>query len=107
MMPIVNFARLYALRSEIDPTNTVDRLTALVEKQVITESSHEETTAAYDILMRLRLEQQARALATGEPVGNTIALRRMGHIEAALLSQSLAQIAAVQKKISYDFLGGT
>ena len=38
---------------------------------------------------------------------NTIALRRMGHIEAALLNQSLAQIAAVQKKISYDFLGGT
>ena len=107
MMPVVSFARLYALRGEIETTNTVDRLTALVEKQVLTESSHEETTAAYDILMRLRLEQQAHALSAGEPLGNTIAPRRMGHIEAALLNQSLAQIAAVQKKISYDFLGGT
>jgi CBS domain-containing protein len=107
MMPIVNFARLYSLRHEIENTNTVDRLAALVERQVLTESSHDETTAAYDILMRLRLEQQVHALATGQQLGNTIALRRVGHIDATLLNQSLAQIAAVQKKISYDFLGGT
>ena len=107
MMPIVNFARLYALRHGLGETNTLDRLNTLVEKGELRESNRDEIVIAYDVLMRLRLRQQITAHQAGQTPDNFINHRRLGHIEETLLKQSFVQIDAVQKKISYDFLGGT
>ena len=41
------------------------------------------------------------------PPDNLVNHRKLGHMEETLLKQAFAQIDAVQKKISYDFLGGT
>jgi hypothetical protein len=38
---------------------------------------------------------------------NVISYRELRHTDQTLLKQAFAQIDAVQKKISYDFLGGT
>jgi PAS domain S-box-containing protein len=107
MMPIVNFARLYALRHEIDETHTLDRLDALAGQDVLLPSSREEITAAYDFLMRLRLRHQSAAIAAGQQPDNLVNHRKLRHMEEILLKQAFAQIDAVQKKISCDFLGGT
>jgi CBS domain-containing protein len=107
MMPIVNFARLYALRHEINETHTLDRLDALAGQDVLLPSSREEITAAYDFLMRLRLRHQVAAHRAGQPLDNLVNHRKLGHSEQTLLKQAFGQIDAVQKKISYDFLGGT
>lgn len=107
LAPIVSFARLYALRERIDLTHTLDRLDALAEAGALSQSTRDETVAAYDLLMRLRLEHQAQALDSSQPLDSLINYRRLGHLEAALVNQALSQIAAVQKRISYDFLGGT
>ncbi len=107
LMPIVSFARLYALRLEMDDTHTIDRLNALVEQNVLQESSGAEIVSAYDLLMRLRLQHQAAMVTTDQVADNVINYRGLGQPEQTLLNQSFAQIAAVQKRISYDFLGGT
>lgn len=107
MMPIVSFARLYALRHELEETHSLDRMDALAGKGFFTESSHEELVAAYEFLMRLRLRHQLQMLQNGLPPDNSLQLRTLGHTEETLLKESFAQIAAVQKKISYDFLGGS
>lgn len=107
MMPIVSFARLYALRHDVVETNTVERLNALAEEGAIQTSTRDEIIIAYDVLQRLRLRQQVAAIQAGQPAENYINYRRLGNIEETLLKQSFVQIEAVQKKISYDFLGGT
>ncbi|MHB9038175.1 MAG: DUF294 nucleotidyltransferase-like domain-containing protein [Armatimonadota bacterium] len=107
LMPIVSFARLYALRLEINDTHTVDRLDALVEQNALPESSGQEITSAYDFLMRLRLQHQSAMLVSSQVADNVINYRGLGQTEQTLLNQSFAQIVAVQKRISYDFLGGT
>ncbi|HEY9074964.1 MAG TPA: DUF294 nucleotidyltransferase-like domain-containing protein [Anaerolineaceae bacterium] len=107
MMPVVSFARLYALRHRIHATHTLDRIHTLVEKEILLPSSADEITTIYDFLMRLRLQHQVDALAAGRTLDNSIQPARLGHSDAALLQQAFAQIAAIQKKISYDFLGGT
>lgn len=107
LMPIVSFARLYALRAELDDTHTIDRLDALVEQNVLQESSGQETISAYNFLMRLRLQNQAATIVSGQVADNIINYRGLGQTEQALINQSFAQIGAVQKRISYDFLGGT
>jgi CBS domain-containing protein len=107
MMSIVNFARLYALNHKVNPTHTLDRIDALVEKNVLLQSSGEEINISYEFLMRLRLQHQIHAFQNGNPIDNIINPDKLGHMEEALLKQAFTQISAVQKKISYDFLGGT
>ena len=106
MMPMVSFARLYALRHQINQTHTLERIEALAERGVILPASRDEISAAYDFLMQLRLTNQLAALQAGRPANNLIHPSKLGYIQQELLKQAFAQIAAVQKKISYDFLGG-
>lgn len=106
MMPMVSFARLYALRHQIDQTHTLERIEALAERNVILSSSRDEITAAYDFLMQLRLQNQLAAIQAGKPPQNVIHPGKLGYIQQELLKQAFSQIAAVQKKVSYDFLGG-
>jgi len=105
MMPVVNFARLFAFRHGVAEVNTVDRLHALLDKGVLRESFHDEAVKVYDYLMQLRLAHQIRAIDGGEAPGNDIEPRALTHIEESLLKQAFAQIGAIQKKVSFDFLG--
>ncbi|MBN1371324.1 MAG: cache domain-containing protein [Anaerolineaceae bacterium] len=107
MMPMVSFARLYSLQHQINQTHTLERIEALTERNLILSSSRDEITASYDFLMQLRLQNQIAAIQAGRPPGNTIHPSKLGYIQQELLKQAFAQIAAVQKKVSYDFLGGT
>lgn len=79
---------------------------ALAERGVLLPASRDEISTAYDFLMRLRLQNQLAALAQGRQPDNLIQPDRLGYIEQELLKQAFAQIAAVQKKVGYDFLGG-
>lgn len=105
MMPVVNFARLYAFRHGVADVNTLDRLHALLGLGTLRESLHDEAAKVYDYLMQLRLARQARALDRNEAPGNDIDPSELTHIEETLLKQAFAQIANIQKKISFDFLG--
>jgi CBS domain-containing protein len=106
MMPIVSFARLYALRHHINQTHTLARIEALAERNHIDASTRDEITAAYDFLMQLRLQNQLNAIQAGRPPDNVIHPGKLGYIQRELLKQAFAQIAIVQKKVSYEFLGG-
>jgi PAS domain S-box-containing protein len=107
MMPMVSFARLYALRHQINQTHTLERIEALTERNIILSSSRDEITTAYDFLMQLRLQHQLAVIKAGRPPQNIIHPGKLGYTHQEMLKQAFAQIAAVQKKISYDFLGGT
>ncbi len=106
LMPIVSFARLYSLRQELHETHTLERLAALAGHGLLPRESQEETAAAYNVLMRLRLRNQTEELQAGRAADDVISYRKLRHHEETLLNQSFAQIAALQKRISQDFLGG-
>ncbi|MBI9051072.1 MAG: cache domain-containing protein [Anaerolineaceae bacterium] len=106
MMPIVSFARLYALRHKLSQTHTLDRIQALAERNLILSSSKDEITATYDFLMQLRLQTQLDAIQEGKEVSNSIHPKNLTSMQQEMLKQAFAQISAVQKKVSYDFLGG-
>ncbi len=105
MMPMVSFARLYALRHHVNQTHTLKRIEALTERNVILSSSRDEITAAYDFLMQLRLQNQIAAIQSGRSPQNIIQPGKLGYIQQELLKQAFTQIAAVQKKVGYDFPG--
>ncbi len=106
IMPVVNFARLYALKHRIDSTNTLDRLTELRERGVISRESYEEIVPDYETLMRIRLRRQALALEEGRTPANTIAPSELTSAEEARLKRLFSVAEDLRKKMSYDFLGG-
>jgi PAS domain S-box-containing protein len=106
LMPIVSFARLYALRHKIPQTHTLDRIEALADRNLILPSSRDEMAATYEFLMEIRLEHQLQNMENGQSLSNIIHPRTLNSMQQEMLKQAFAQITAVQKKISYDFLGG-
>lgn len=106
-MPVVAFARLYALRHDIAQTGTLDRLDALAEAGWITPASRDEITVTYAVLTRLRLQRQVVCVREGRPLDNLVELRKLGYTDRTLLRQAFAHIRVLQRRIAYDFLGGT
>ncbi|MFZ5432944.1 MAG: DUF294 nucleotidyltransferase-like domain-containing protein [Calditrichota bacterium] len=106
VIPIISFARLYALRQGMDVTNTYERLQRLTETDVFNETSSQAIVEALEFLTRLNLKQQGEAAGTGQVIDNKVHLRHLGPIEQTMLHQSLTQVDVIQKKINYDFLSG-
>ena len=105
MMPIVSFARLYALRHQINQTNTLKRIEALTERNIILPSSRDEIITAYDFLMQLRLQNQLAAIQAGKSPSNIIHPGKLGYIQQEMLKQAFAQISIIQKRVGFDFPG--
>ncbi len=105
MMPVVNYARLYALRHRIEETHTLDRLGKLHETGSLSRETFEDLLPAYETMMRMRLDRQAIALNEKRKPSNWINQRDWTHIEQATLKQAFSLIATIRKKIGYDFLG--
>jgi PAS domain S-box-containing protein len=106
LLPVVNFARLYALRHRIDSTNTLDRLAELKQRAVLGRESHEDSVPDYETLMSIRLRRQAIAMEDNRTPTNLISLSELTSAEEARLKRLFALAETLRKKIGYDFLGG-
>ncbi len=105
MLPIVNFARLYALQNGIEDTNTLDRLNELHVRGVLRQDNHAAIHQAYGYLMQLRYKHQVDLLREGRPPDNEIDPKALTQIELSMLKQTFSQISMIQKKVSFDFKG--
>jgi PAS domain S-box-containing protein len=105
MKPVINFARIYCLKNNIEITNTLFRLDRLFEKEVISESTHREAIQVYNFLMRLRFSHQALLIEKGKEPDNYINPKELSGIERDILKKVFSQIAAFQSKLSFDFKG--
>jgi PAS domain-containing protein len=106
MMPIVSFARLYALQKNILFTSTQDRLSALTDQGVLLPSQYHDLLAAFETLLRLRLRHQSATIQKGGAPDNLIDPTWLGHIDKAVLKECFKEIDRMQERISRDFLGG-
>ncbi|MBN1631949.1 MAG: hypothetical protein JW990_19515, partial [Thermoleophilia bacterium] len=106
LLPVVNFARLYSLKHRIDSTNTLDRLAELRDRGVLSRESYEELGPDYETLMRVRLRRQAVAIEEGRKPSNLIPIEELTSAEEARFKRLFTATQALNKKMSYDFLGG-
>ena len=87
--PILLFARTYSLQNNIWCTNTIERLIALKEKQILSTSTADEIIFAYDFLMKLRYRNQVELLESNMPLNNSLNARKLVDLEAYLLKKSV------------------
>jgi CBS domain-containing protein len=106
MMPIVDFARIYALKYKVEATNTFDRLHELYLKKALTKEEYEELEKAYGYLMQLRFSRQVVSADAQEGgPDNFINPKRLTHVEQSMLKEIFKRIEKFQSKMNFEFIG--
>jgi len=103
IIPLVNFARMYALQNRLAETNTLDRLRKLRDLGVLLPSSHDELAQAYTTLMQMRLMHQAAQIGRGTEPDNFIGLQELTQLERSVLKKVFADITVFQARLQTDF----
>ena len=108
MMPIVEFARIYALRHRIRETNTESRLYRLYLKNVLSERQYNEIEQAYSFMMQLRFTAQINAIVRkGKKPDNYVNPKELSSFEKKMLKEVLKTTGRLQDRLSFDFTGST
>ena len=106
MTPIVDFARVYALKNRIDETNTMERLDQLRIKKIISPQEYEELEKAYSFLMQLRFVRQITAVMDDDiKPDNYINPKKLTHIEQTMLKEIFKRVEKFQSKMNFEFIG--
>ncbi len=106
MTPIVDFARIYALKQHINETNTLRRLSHLRSDKTLKDSEYEELEKGYSFLMQLRFVRQVTAILDEKnKADNYINPKKLTHIEQTMLKEIFRRVEKFQSKMMFDFIG--
>lgn len=100
MVPIVDFARVYALKYGLAEINTHERLQQLFARKFLTDETYHEMEQAYSFLMQLRFARQLNALMTEKSApDNHINPKKLTRIEQTMLKEIFSRIDSMQQEI--------
>lgn len=102
--PIVDLLRLNALEHGIRETNTVERLRALVTRDVMAREQAQELEHTYEFLMLLRLRHQMEQVSEHAKPDNFINPNALNGIERTTLREAFQTVARYQADISERFM---
>lgn len=106
MTPIVDFARIYALANEVEETNTLERLSHLRIKEVLSPGEYEDLERSYSFLMQVRFSRQITAVLDEKAApDNYINPKKLSRIEQKMLKEIFIRIEKFQGKLESDFIG--
>jgi CBS domain-containing protein len=106
MTPMVDFARIYALKNKIEETNTLERVNYLRVKEALKREEYEEFEKAYSFLMQLRFVRQVTAaIDENEKPNNYINPKKLTRIEQKMLKEIFKRIEKFQTKLEFEFIG--
>lgn len=104
MTPIVDLVRVYALKYRIFKVNTGERLKALKEAEVFSETAFHELSQSYYFLMGMRLKSQASQIIYDKSLpDNYISIAKITKIEQVTLIEIFKTIENFQAKIKLEF----
>ena len=106
MTPIVDIARIYALKNNISETNTQERLYRLYLEKILDEETYNDLDQAYSYLMHHRLNGQIKSILGGEKPDNYINPNKLSRMDQTMLKEIFKRIERMQTRLSVDFTGG-
>ena len=106
LVPIVDFARIYALKNGIEETNTLERLRQLNLKKVLKWEEFGELEQSYCFMMQLRFVRQITAVVDeNKKPDNYINPKKLSRIDQTMLKEIFKLITKYQGKLEIDFTG--
>jgi CBS domain-containing protein len=106
MQPIVDFARIYALKFGISQTNTLTRLFLVSNRQALTKKDYLDIVRGYEFMMQLRFQRQITGIKNERKhLDNHVNPENLASIDLLLLKETFKVIEELQKTISIEFTG--
>ncbi len=96
-----DFARIYALRGDIQALPTAGRLAALAAANVLDQAEKESFSQAFETLMRLRLRRQAALAGAGTAPDNRLKPAELSQADQLALKETAAAAAEAINKLKY------
>jgi len=99
VVPVTDIARVYALRGELTEVNTRARIEAAEAVGVVSVSGARDLIEAYDLIARLRLENQAALVKAGRKPDNFLAPSDLSDFERSHLRDAFVVIRTMQSAL--------
>jgi CBS domain-containing protein len=106
MLPVVDFARIHALKNNIEETNTMERLYQLHEKGHLSSKDYNDISRSYSFMMQMRFVRQITAIIEeNRKPDNYINPKKLSRIEQTMLKEIFKRVEDFQTKMSFEFTG--
>ena len=103
LTPLVEAVRVLALDEGIFETNTLDRISILLDKGVFSQEEADVLKEAFNVLMLLRLRHHATAINQGEDPDNFINPVELSLIQRTMLKEAFKAIDQLQDELETHF----
>ena len=97
IIPIVNLARFHAIAAGVTVSSTLERLTATQAAGQLTAEAASELREVFELILRLRLEQQVAQVERGEEPGNLLDPGDLPPLTRTQMVQAFQVVAHHQK----------
>jgi CBS domain-containing protein len=97
LTPVVDAARVLALELGTPATNTLERLAAAVDRNIIRPELRAAIDDAYDYINWIRIDHHLKASAAGRPLTNLVDPARLNPMERKMLKESFTIIGQLQE----------
>jgi CBS domain-containing protein len=97
IIPIVSLARLFSLEAGAEERPTLARLRAAAQSGTLSKEGAETLTEAFRFLLRLRLQDQLRAMRLGQPPGQKARIEDVSPLERRHLKETFLAIREIQE----------
>ena len=101
VVPVVDLARVYALRGKLTAVNTRARLEAASAAGVLSASGAADLLDAYDMIAQTRLERQAEDVRAGRGPDNFMAPSELSEFERSHLRDAFVVIRTLQNALGH------
>ncbi|HAK44366.1 MAG TPA: hypothetical protein DCO79_00355, partial [Spirochaeta sp.] len=105
MTPLINYARISALKEGISVSSTLERLKKLHKHGNIDDLSYAEMCSTFEVLWRLRFSNQIFAHGELRKINDDLAPSTLSDENYKELKDAVSVISATQSRLSYEFLG--
>jgi CBS domain-containing protein len=101
VVPVVDLGRVYALTGRLTPANTRARLEAAEDAGIISASGGRDLIGAYDMIARIRLENQANHIQSGRAPDNFLAPSDLSDFERSHLRDAFVVVRTMQSALGH------
>jgi CBS domain-containing protein len=103
LTPLVDAIRTLALDQKVFDTNTLDRISALVEKETLTPSEADDLRDAFNVIMLVRVRHHVNVLSRGGIPDNYINPDELSIIQRTMLKEAFKTIDKLQGLLELRF----
>ncbi|MER0236901.1 DUF294 nucleotidyltransferase-like domain-containing protein [Fulvimarina sp. MAC8] len=101
VVPVIDLARLYAIRGRLSPVNTRARLEAASASKIVVQRDGQALLDAYDLIAQTRLEHQMRRVKAGGDPDNFMEPWRLSDFDRSHLRNAFVVIKRLQSAMGY------